>query len=38
VEYVEIDSAHGHDAFLIEVDQVAEAVDKFLTRIGEDHS
>jgi homoserine O-acetyltransferase len=38
VEYVEIQSAHGHDAFLIEVDQVAEAVEKFLTRIGEDPS
>jgi homoserine O-acetyltransferase len=35
-EYVEIESAHGHDAFLIEVDQVAEAVDKFLTRIRDD--
>ena len=36
VDYLEIDSAHGHDAFLIEVEQVAEAVAKFLTRIGED--
>ena len=36
VEYVEIESLHGHDAFLIETDQVAEAVDKFLTRIGDD--
>ena len=35
-EYVEIESLHGHDAFLIEIDQVAEAVDKFLTRIGDD--
>lgn len=36
VDYVEIESSHGHDAFLIEVDQVAEAVEKFLSRIGED--
>lgn len=34
-EYAEIDSPHGHDAFLIEFDQVGEAVSKFLTTTGE---
>jgi len=28
--YAEIDSPHGHDAFLIDVDQVGEAIAKFL--------
>jgi homoserine O-acetyltransferase len=31
-EYVEIDSPHGHDAFLINFDQVGAAISKFLTR------
>jgi homoserine O-acetyltransferase len=31
-EYVEIDSPHGHDAFLIEFDQVGAAVGHFLDR------
>jgi homoserine O-acetyltransferase len=29
-EYVEIDSPHGHDAFLINGDQIAEPLDRFL--------
>ena len=29
-EYVEIDSPHGHDAFLINLDQVAAPIEKFL--------
>ena len=33
--YEEIDSLHGHDAFLIETDQVAEHVTKFLHEIGD---
>ncbi|MEO7556996.1 MAG: homoserine O-acetyltransferase [Acidimicrobiales bacterium] len=32
-EYVEIDSAHGHDGFLIELDQVGSAVVAFLNNI-----
>jgi homoserine O-acetyltransferase len=32
-EYVEIDSPHGHDAFLIDVDQVGAAVGPFLDNI-----
>ncbi|MGH9188005.1 MAG: homoserine O-acetyltransferase, partial [Acidimicrobiales bacterium] len=32
-EYVEIDSHHGHDAFLIETDQVGEALAKFLATV-----
>ena len=32
-EYVEIDSPHGHDAFLIDVDQVGDAVSKFLAEV-----
>jgi homoserine O-acetyltransferase len=35
-EYVELDSPHGHDAFLLEFDQVAEALTKFLTRVEND--
>jgi homoserine O-acetyltransferase len=34
-EYVELDSPHGHDAFLIEVDEVGDAITKFLTTIGD---
>jgi homoserine O-acetyltransferase len=34
-DYAEIESAHGHDAFLIELDQVAEALAKFLASIGD---
>jgi homoserine O-acetyltransferase len=33
--YVEIDSPHGHDAFLINVDQVGAAVGSFLAKISE---
>ena len=29
-EYVEIDSPHGHDAFLINLDQVGQPLDDFL--------
>jgi homoserine O-acetyltransferase len=32
-EYVEIDSDHGHDAFLIDLDQVGTAVTDFLDDI-----
>jgi len=32
-EYVELDSPHGHDAFLLEIDQMSEALTKFLTRV-----
>ena len=32
-EYVELNSPHGHDAFLLEFDQVGEALTKFLHRI-----
>jgi homoserine O-acetyltransferase len=35
-EYVELDSPHGHDAFLLEFDQVSEALTKFLHRIEND--
>jgi homoserine O-acetyltransferase len=35
-EYVELDSPHGHDAFLLEFDQVGEALTKFLHRIEND--
>ena len=34
-EYVEIDSPHGHDAFLIEPEQVGDALAKFLATIGD---
>jgi homoserine acetyltransferase len=30
---VEIDSPHGHDAFLINLDQVAPPIAKFLDRV-----
>ena len=32
-EYVEIDSPHGHDAFLIDLDQVAEPIGTFLDEV-----
>jgi homoserine O-acetyltransferase len=32
-EYVEVDSPHGHDAFLIDVDQVSDAIAKFLAEV-----
>ena len=35
-EYAEIDSPHGHDAFLIEAEQMTELVEKFLATIGDD--
>jgi len=35
-EYAELDSPHGHDAFLLEFDQVGEALTKFLNRIEND--
>jgi homoserine O-acetyltransferase len=34
-EYVEIDSPHGHDAFLIDLDQVGAPIQKFLERIAQ---
>jgi len=35
-EYVELDSPHGHDAFLLEFDQVADALTEFLKRVEKD--
>jgi homoserine O-acetyltransferase len=35
-EYVEIDSPHGHDAFLIEVDKVGGAITDFLNKVEKD--
>jgi homoserine O-acetyltransferase len=35
-DLVEIDSPHGHDAFLIEVDQVGDAVRSFLDDVEKD--
>jgi homoserine O-acetyltransferase len=32
--YIEIDSPHGHDAFLIHFDQVGEPIAKFLAAVG----
>jgi homoserine O-acetyltransferase len=32
-EYVELDSPHGHDAFLLEADQVGRAVGRFLDEV-----
>ena len=32
-EYVEVDSPHGHDAFLIELDQVGPAIKRFIESI-----
>ena len=32
--YVEIDSPHGHDAFLIELDQVGEPIGTFLDEVA----
>ena len=34
VQYVEIDSPHGHDAFLINFDQVAPPIQQFLELVG----
>ena len=34
-EYVEIDSPHGHDAFLINSDQIAEPLERFLGDVSE---
>jgi homoserine O-acetyltransferase len=34
--YAELDSPHGHDAFLIELDQVGEAITKFLAEVEND--
>jgi homoserine O-acetyltransferase len=34
--YVELESPHGHDAFLIEHDQVGEAITKFLAEVEND--
>ena len=36
--YVEIDSPHGHDAFLIEVDQVGLELAAFLAEVEKDHA
>jgi homoserine O-acetyltransferase len=33
-EYVEIDSPHGHDAFLINGDQMAEPLERFLADVS----
>lgn len=33
-EYLEIDSPHGHDAFLINGDQLEEPLESFLARVG----
>jgi homoserine O-acetyltransferase/O-succinyltransferase len=35
-DYVEIDSPHGHDAFLIEVDSVGSAIADFLDKVEKD--
>jgi homoserine O-acetyltransferase len=35
-EYVEIDSVHGHDSFLIDIDQVGAAVATFLDEVEKD--
>ncbi|MGH9138190.1 MAG: homoserine O-acetyltransferase MetX [Acidimicrobiales bacterium] len=35
-DYVELQSPHGHDAFLIETDQVSEAVRTFLTGVEDE--
>jgi homoserine acetyltransferase len=32
--YHEIDSPHGHDAFLIELEQVGSAIRSFLVELG----
>ena len=33
--YVEIDSPHGHDAFLINLDQIGEPIADFVDRVSE---
>jgi homoserine O-acetyltransferase len=33
-DYVEIESPHGHDAFLIDLDQVGQHLRTFLDRVG----
>jgi len=33
-EYVEIDSPHGHDAFLLEIGQVGAAIEPFLDKVA----
>jgi homoserine O-acetyltransferase len=33
-DYVEIDSPHGHDAFLIELDQVGAPIARFLDEVA----
>jgi homoserine O-acetyltransferase len=35
-KYVELDSPHGHDAFLLEFDQVGDALTEFLKRVEKD--
>ena len=37
-EYVEIDSPHGHDAFLINSDQLAEPLERFLGSAAKSNS
>ena len=37
-EYVEIDSPHGHDAFLINSDQLAEPIERFLASVAKSDS
>jgi homoserine O-acetyltransferase/O-succinyltransferase len=34
--YVELDSPHGHDAFLLESDQVGDALKEFLKKVEKD--
>jgi homoserine O-acetyltransferase len=36
-EYVEIDSPHGHDSFLIDIDQVGGATQRFLDRVEKEN-
>ena len=37
VEYAVIHSPHGHDAFLLEIDQVSEALVGFLAEVEKNH-
>jgi homoserine O-acetyltransferase len=36
-EYVEIDSPHGHDSFLLDIDQVGAATHRFLDRVEKEN-
>jgi homoserine O-acetyltransferase len=35
-EYIELDSPHGHDAFLLEAEQVGQAIGPFLDEVEKD--